>query len=507
MTHRFIIPIIISVIAAPALADITADDVWENNKAMAIAMGATLDATYLREGNTVFVNDAIMTYPLPLNYGEMRVSVPPMTMIEEPDGTVRIILPKTMDYQMVVNLHAPISIGFDATMRIQTSESKNLASGVPGAITYSQSVGQFTSSIDIHMRSDFEFEPFSFSMKEAGDGYDMQTTIAQGDLIQVATKITMQPVKFEIDSVDGFLSRTIEEGSSGLTETTFAMAIPATGFDILNLAPALRDGMFLRAEHESEFMHDRQTNYIDDTEISGLVFTTGPSVSGLEISQDGVSGHASVVDFWADYTATTPSGLAATIDIAQLAMSGHFPLLASQTPQEMRYQSNFSGLTLSDETWAQFDPVGILSRAPANMDLDVSAQVTPNIEILDFMNLESAILTTKVPVTPRDVTINNFSLDGIGITATGTGAFELDMIDLETFDGFPRPEGAADIGMTGIHTLLDNLITLDVLQSDEAAMARLMIGMFTRDAGNGTLSTAVEINEAGEILMNGERVR
>jgi len=90
---------------------------------------------------------------------------------------------------------------------------------------------------------------------------------------------------------------------------------------------------------------------------------------------------------------------------------------------------------------------------------------------------------------------------------SGDGAFTFDNNDLETFDGLPRPLGAATVKIEGANGLMDNLVSMGLLPEDQASMGRLMMGMFARATGDDQLETTVEVNDQGHLIVNGQRIQ
>ena len=72
----------------------------------------------------------------------------------------------------------------------------------------------------------------------------------------------------------------------------------------------------------------------------------------------------------------------------------------------------------------------------------------------------------------------------------------------------PRPTGGIDLKLVGGNGLLDNLINMGILPEQQAMGARMMMGLFTR-AGTepDTVTSKIEINDAGHILANGQRIQ
>ena len=94
-----------------------------------------------------------------------------------------------------------------------------------------------------------------------------------------------------------------------------------------------------------------------------------------------------------------------------------------------------------------------------------------------------------------------------GAVITGEGSFTFDNEDLQSFAPMPRPEGDAAIQINGLNALLDNLVTMGIVPAEDVMGPRMMMGMFARSTGDDQMEIAIEVNKAGEVLVNGNRVR
>ncbi|MCG3268579.1 DUF2125 domain-containing protein [Yoonia sp. I 8.24] len=510
MTYRIALPTMLAIFGTPAIADITADDVWANQNALYTAFGLQVSADRVREGSTVFVNDMVMTYALPMGFGEISVSVPPMTMVDAADGTVTMTLPKSMDYTVMAVIPLIRSEPIQATMNVQQSDMQMTASGEPGAITYESVAGAGTASLtSASIVPDVAEMVFGVTINSGG--HTVVSTVTEGEMITISSEYVMEPMTYEA-MTDFGEGQSTNTNTIGRSQVSASSAIPAEGFDLLNLAPALRAGMFMQSTQTTEFAQAEQVTMANGQMFMSLSHRCGPAIYNFGLSDQGLAfaGSGDGCEISVQETqATQMAGIPGEIDIVVGATVADIlvPLLKSDTAQTARYHIGFDDLTVSENTWAMFDPDQVLSRDPLDMNIDLSAGLTYNVEWLDFLNIENELMIQQTPVELHDLRIDAFDISGAGASLASTGAFTFDMTDLDTFDGMPRPTGAAGATMTGVHALLDNLIALELLNADEAFGMRMGLGMFSRDDGNGTLTTSVEIDDAGSVHVNGERVR
>jgi len=62
--------------------------------------------------------------------------------------------------------------------------------------------------------------------------------------------------------------------------------------------------------------------------------------------------------------------------------------------------------------------------------------------------------------------------------------------------------------LTGGNTLLDTLVDMGLVPSEQAMGARMMLGVVARPGdGEDTLVSEIEVNEEGQIFANGQRIK
>ena len=502
MSHRITLTAVAALLCSPAFADITADDVWANTVAFYAATGGALTADRQRDGDTVFVNDMRLDYTLPFDFVSVRVSLPPMTWIDQPDGTVTMIYPKSIEYGIAVKFDDEELSSFGGTISINHQGFRGTASGTPGAVTYVQTGDAYT--IDGGVTFNTAFDDFGFSLAGSGEGFSTTMTLTEGDLILIEGTGTILPSDMTMETNKGFGVRSVDSYQMGASTISFRDAIPAEGVDLLNIAPALRAGMFFEVASSSDGSASESLFYLDDDVQSATRMISGKTETSLSLSEKGLSIAGSDSDIFVSFDATNLVGIAGSGRMDTVSANIQLPLLASNEPQRGRYQIGIDGLTLDDATWNLLDPERVLPRDAAEMNIDLGASVTLYIELLDFLNLESAFTRGDLPVVVTDITVDAFSFEGAGARVSSTGTFS---VDYSEFPDDPIPSGNAAVTIDGAHTLLDNLIALGVLQPDDAFAARISLGMFTRDDGNGTLTSNLEINGVDDIRVNGERVK
>ena len=95
-----------------------------------------------------------------------------------------------------------------------------------------------------------------------------------------------------------------------------------------------------------------------------------------------------------------------------------------------------------------------------------------------------------------------------GAELTGTGSFTFYNTDIETFGGMPAPSGKLDMKLVGGNGLLDKLVEMGLLTSDDAMGARMMVAMFTNAGAEGAdeLTSTIEVKDQ-VLYANGQRMQ
>lgn len=506
MTIHHSLPPALVLLATPVFADISADDVWANTTAYFAATGGDLAASVSRDGASVFVDDIALNYALPFGFGDLQITLPPMTMVEEGDGTVTQILPKT--FEATVGFSSPALFIDDMQLVVSATQEDFAAKaeGTPGDITYTRSAGATGVLIDFVMNED-GLGDISIGFDFISEGYSSVTRVREGDLIEVDAESTVLQTTMSYESTEAFGILTTGTGTYGTTTNTNSFAMPVDGADITNLAPALRAGMFFDISTTTGEVSDETQTFMEGELISRDSSFTGSSESTLHLSSEGLRLSGSAQDIAVTFEDYSFIELSVAGEIAEASGRFEIPVLASAEPQDMVMSFRLDVLEMSDETWDLFDAARAIPRDAGSVEVDVSGSVTSSVDLVDFIGLEDAFGFGQMPVSINDATINALNVEGAGAAVAGSGRFTFDNNDLDTFDGLPRPEGVAAVDVTGANALLDTLVSAGLLPESEAGMGRMMLGMFTRATGDDQVSSKLEINGDGQILVNGERVR
>jgi len=198
-----------------AAADVTAADAWASYVSFYEATGAEVIGTPAASGDTTTYTGNALVYRFPFNIATVRLDLPDMTMTEQSDGTVVFGYPETFDVTMTVDI--PEEGSGSGTVTVTQEGYSGVASGDPGAVTFTQSANR----LQINAKEiDIPGEEVDFVMQLASGGFSSTSTVTDGDLVNVATEMTLEAgeIAYVVTSPDGFVSSST--GTFGASQNT-----------------------------------------------------------------------------------------------------------------------------------------------------------------------------------------------------------------------------------------------------------------------------------------------
>lgn len=185
------------------------------------------------------------------------------------------------------------------------------------------------------------------------------------------------------------------------------------------------------------------------------------------------------------------------------------PTSAAAEPQPVSLLVRVVEAVAPEAVWAMADPEGALPRGPVTAVLDLAGQVVLPADLFGMETMFGAMMGGPfAAVQPTALEIRELVLRAAGAELTGVGDFTLDPTDLDTFDGFPRPEGRLDLSLTGGNTLIDTLVAMGMLPADQANAARMVLALFARPGeGPDQLRSTIELREGGAVYANDMRLQ
>lgn len=489
-----------SLLALPAFADITADDVWSNMKAQTAALGGTLTGTLTRTGETVTVSDPEMAFTFPLGSGAATVAMSGFAFVENGDGSVAVL------YTDVITLDGSATIDGETgqfSLRIGAPGIQVAATGVPGDVTYRSE----TSSFDISGSVTAPDEDLVDLQMQIGGQSRSTTRVTEGDLLTITSTGSSDPGAVAVSMTIGPDGGSTVEGTTEASEFTFDAALLPNGLNPLNIAAALRDGMTISLSSMSGGSRTVTTSTVNGQVMSRDERFNGPIKGAMTLDADRFAVSATGADAGGSIAMDLIGIPTIAFDLAQSDVAVSVPLGKSGIAQPATLAMSLAGFRMGADIWALFDPGKVIPRDPATVRINVAADLINNVDLLDFLALGALADRGDMPVTVDTVTINDLHLSASGAEATGTGAFAFDFSDMVTNDGMPLVTGSGAVLARGINTLMDKLIAGGLVSQEDAMGARFGLGMFADVVGEDELRSTLDLGADGSITVNGQRLR
>ncbi len=494
---------VLAVLATGALADVTAEQVWADQERFVADTGYDMTSgSQQRQGDTLIVRDVVLTMEQTAEEagGRVTITLDEIRLRETGDGRVNMTLGAMPRFQVTSEdaEGAPVEFGAEVTL----TDYLATASGAPDNIAYEWTAEALTTAFSLPApvgEDGAVAEEVDISLGMQG----LTGTLARGEGGMILSGTTAQSLSYEF-------SGATDEGAADLAFTLADVALDQAMTPGLftgtpeDLAAGLRDGGSARIE--MQFGAASVDATMTDPEGQAGRFA-GEAVSGtltFAMDESGLS-----------YGAGTQEGQFQLEggDLPVPQVSGSYvesgttltlPLTAADAPQDYSLATRLVGLTLGDEIWEMFDTAGSFPRDPLTLLVDLSGTMKLDQDLMS----EETWQTDAPPGQFESLNLNDLRISGVGAELTGNGSFTFDNTDTQTFDGFPRPQGSVTLNLRGGNALIDRLVAAGFIPADQAMGARMMLTMFARPAeGEDALTSTIEINEAGEVRANGQRIR
>lgn len=502
----------------PAAA-VTPEEVWTLLTEVTEATGAAMTATTNRSGDVLTASDVAIVYTFPFGAGDLSFRIGDVILTEQPDGTVAMGYPGDA---VDVAFAGSLTIEGDTatatgTLAAAMPGMTSIASGTADDITIvntipSQSVT--VTNLDLTIPDDEIDLSGALLSSSSTDGAATVRYVREADVYRVTSSGTQGASEFtlSIPAGEGLLSE--QTGGNSGTASEIEFVLPKAPMSILNLSAAVRNGLSMKVETRTSEAATRSVSRMGDTLISDQSQMTQDQNVAVSFGPEGLVMEATATD--ADVTFMIPDVLPfpASLSIASGSALAALPVLASpDMPFTMEYDVVMEGLSIADDLWSLFDPGAVLPRDPMDLTIDLGADIRPAIDALDIVGLISTAqsMTPDAGLSPfleiDELRIDALKLNAVGVSAEGEGAFTLDFSDMVTFPGMPRPEGTANMTLSGANALIDALLELGLLTDQDAMPARMGLGMFTTPVGDDAVESALEVNSEGHVILNGQRMR
>lgn len=495
-TRSYMISSAIALIcASPALADLTAEQVLEDQLKQMRAYGIEPKVTNQSSSGGTLVVEGI-SFAIEVPEATMRFEMGGGTFTEQGDGTVQITYPA----EIPVTLNGTAE-GEDFAFEMLMTQSNTVAivSGTPEEIRY-----DFTSD-------SFGVSEFKFLAPEEMTEIDMSVSFVANGISGFGEfvgggEIRDYTADYSVESVSASISAAPEqeEGRFDLSMAIQSLGAKYSGRiapqDLMaSLAQSIEagnavDGSFTHGPLSYKVMVDAPDGKVDAN------IETASGTFDFAMGEDGLSYGGTGTNTSMTLAGTMMPLPPLTIKIAESEGRVSFPVVPSEDEQDFGLRIAYQGLEVDPMLWGMIDPAGNLPRDPANIVLDVSGVLTL---LMDVFDPEVMAQMAGIPGEINSLDLNELLITLAGAELTGDGAFTFD-----NSSGLPAPEGVANLMLNGGNTLLDTLVSMGLIPEEQAMGARMMMGLFAQPGqGDDSLVSTIEVKADGSVLANGQRIR
>lgn len=506
---------LVMTLAAPALADVTPEQVWENWLALAQGNGQTITTdSVARDGDTLVVTGVKVGLAQEGMTGEG--SIEEMRFTDQGDGTVAVTMSDS--YPITLTIDPPADeTGADAepttvTIGITQPGLAIVASGDTAETTYDFTAPTMT--VALTSIEGVEAEAVDATAEAtltnvtgrylfaAGEGEtsDLTSSFAAETLTLVVEGTDPDPSP-GTDPAAGPSTVKLNLSMADITGTTNGTLLGAAA--MVDMAAALQAGF----ASEGTINTGLTTYDMEVTEATGVTKITGKGDS----SSIGFAMDASRLSYSGGAKGVTMAMSAPDIPFPQVnlayaeaAFSFLMPVGPTEEPADFSLLTRIVDLTISEEIWAIFDPTSQLPRDPATLVIDTKGKAKLTANLMDPAAMEA--MGDAPPGELNALDITELRAKVAGAELTGTGALTFDNTDLVTYGGFPAPTGQIDLKLVGGNGLMDKLVTMGLLPEDQAMGFRMMLSMFANATGEDELTSVLEFKDGG-FFANGQQLQ
>lgn len=487
--------VLLVLLASPAFAAVTPEEVWQNWQKLSASYGQAMVAdSVVRNGDTLVVTGMKMS--MDQDGGTLEGRLEEIRFRDLGNGTVEVTMSDT--YPVAMTLPSDSGGAEELKITIRQPGLKIIAGGSATETDYS-----FTSptmAFDVQAsKAGASVADINATLQGMAGTYKVTET---GAISALDSAIEAQSLTFAVaakDGNDGF------DLQGSLADMKVASAGNFLGMAAMeNMAQALRDGFTSTVD----FSYGAGSFTIDSLNSGSPAKVVASNETGFF----SVSLAGDATSYGAGGTGVAMAVSGAEIPFPEVKLTYEeasfrflMPLAASDTPSNYSFLTRIVDLTVSDEIWGMIDPTATLPRDPATVILDAKGTARLTADLMDETAM--AALGDAPPGELHSLDVTNLTAKIAGAELTGVGAFTFDNSDLTTFEGVPAPTGKIDLVLTGGNGLLDKLVAMGIVPQDQAMGARMMIAMFAKPGdGQDVLNSSLEFRDKG-FFANGQRLK
>jgi hypothetical protein len=486
-------------------ADVTNANVWENLQGYMTSMGHEISANESVSGNVLTITDVKIKINFALGNDSINAKMLEIQFTEQGDGSVRISIPEKSIFDVDLTLESGEAVS--TSIGYNQDGLNMIATGDPDNFNYAYSANALDMTLDSLTFDDETIGPDLARAKVSLKDVNGNSTILTSELREYSQSGSIGLITYDVAFSDPETGGTIKiDGALQELASNSLGSIPNTGIKAQDVAAMLDAGFAVNvtASYQAGNMAiafngpDGAGTATTSSTGGKIVFTMDGKGLRYSVGQDNLAINALMPD--------VPFPI--TLNMATSRFNVAMPLRKSDDEQVFAFGFTMGDLTVSEMLWSMFDPAANLPRNPATLAVDLSGKAKV---LFDLFDPDQAAALESSGAAPGELTalsLNSLIVDAVGARLTATGDFTFDNTDLVSFEGMPRPTGGVDLKLVGGNGLLDNLVNMGTLPDQQAMGARMMMGLFARTGTEpDTVTSKIEINDAGHILANGQRIQ
>ena len=496
--------------AAPALAEVTPEQVWENWLAFSESSGQTVTTESVeRDGDTLVVTGMKMAIAQEGVTGEG--SIDELRFTDQGDGTVAVTMSETYPFNLTIESPEEGEGPTSLTIEVRQPGLSIIASGDTAETAYDFSGPEITVALTSIEGVDAEAVDLTAEAKLSNVAGKYLIVPGENDSTTLNSSFTAEMLALTLNGSD--LDPSPAEGAAGPSSVkvnvTMADMEATTNGTFLSAAAMADMAAALKAGFASDgTINTGLTTYdMEVTEAAGVTKITGKSATNsigfaMDATKLSYSGGAT----GAELSMSGPEIPFPQINLAYAEAAFDFlmPVGVTEGPADFAFLTRIVDMTVSDEIWGMFDPTGQLPRDPATIVIDTKGTATLTTDLMDTAAMEA--LGDQAPGELNSLDINELRAKIAGAELTGNGALTFDNTDLVTYGGMPAPTGKIDLKLVGGNTLMDKLVAMGLLPEDQVMGFRMMLSMFANATGEDELSSTLEFKDGG-FFANGQQLQ
>ncbi|MDG2453303.1 MAG: DUF2125 domain-containing protein [Paracoccaceae bacterium] len=484
-----------------ATADVTAGDVWadwQKNFGM-YGEGAVSIGNETEAGGTLTVSDLAFVF----DNSEVKITatIPSIVFTELGNGTVSV----TMSDGYPVDIAFASEFGEPGSIKLMVNQNNlsMIVSGDPSQMNYAMLASRYGIDVVEIMEGDTKIDgTFGMNLNNVKGNY----VTRDGNLRTIDYSANADSVDFVVDFVDpsgsGEKMNMTGDIQSLSMDAKIAMPIGAEMLDPEDLFAA---GFAVSGGYGFGATKYNFDILADGDQLTGQAAAGSGSLE-FEMNNETLAYNGLTKDVAVSFTG---GGIPLPVEVsmAQYGFNLAMPTSKTDEPADFAFGLNLTDLQVSDLIWSIFDPQSVLPHDPATVAFNLSGKAKLYFDLFDPEQAEM-LENADVPGEINALTLDDLKVAFGGALLTSEGAFTFDNdTPSAVFDGMPQPEGQVTVNLNGANGLMDKLVQMGLVPEQDIMGARMMMGMFARTVGDDELTSTLEVNGDGHVIVNGQRIQ